>query len=295
MEYIKKYWKDKFRPALTSFSCEAVGGDREMAKDVATMFTLASAGFGIHDDILDKSLHKGLRRTVFGLYGIDGALLAGDLLIVKAWAIVENMIRKTQKPTKIADIIRTYGNLSVEICEAELMETQSRRKLDLGIENYEKLLWKAMAEMEACARIGGIMGDGQPCEVDSLGEYGRRLGLISRLGDDVEDCLNLNGSLLPRIENESLPLPLLYAASSSKERYAEIRDIINKTKTTPSDAQALLKFCFEAESFEYVCKVARKKEKEAIQKLRILKPSIARDMLSLMARRSYARVASMCI
>jgi hypothetical protein len=38
---------------LTSFSCEAVGGDSEAAEYAALMFTLASSGFG-HDDIIDR-------------------------------------------------------------------------------------------------------------------------------------------------------------------------------------------------------------------------------------------------
>ena len=51
LQDVKKYWKDFVRPALTSFSCEAVGGRPELANNAALMFTLASSGFGIHDDI----------------------------------------------------------------------------------------------------------------------------------------------------------------------------------------------------------------------------------------------------
>ena len=116
-------WKDFFRPTLTSLSCHAVGGKPELTEDVGLIFTLASSGFGIHDDILDRSSFKHLRETIRGKYGVDSALLVGDLLIVKGWTIFNEMIRKTTEAKKIANIMEVYGNLSVEICEAEFMET----------------------------------------------------------------------------------------------------------------------------------------------------------------------------
>src|SRR5665647_428738 len=191
LKEVRGYWEDQFRPALTSFSCEAVGGKANAADDAGLMFTLASSGFGLHDDVLDKSSSKHLRNTILGLYGSDSALLVGDLLMFKAWTVVHEMIRKTRKPLKIADIVQVYGRFSVEICEAEFMETLCRRNLEISLEYHMNFKWKAMAEIEACSRIGAIMGDGRTKEINALGEFGRRLGFISRLADDIEDCLNL--------------------------------------------------------------------------------------------------------
>ena len=106
---VNRYWKDNVRPILTLLSCEAVGGGPQLAEDAGLMFSLASSGFGIHDDIIDNSSFKHFRKTIFGIHGIDSALLVGDLLIVKAWSILDKMIRKTTKPIKIADLVRVYG------------------------------------------------------------------------------------------------------------------------------------------------------------------------------------------
>jgi geranylgeranyl pyrophosphate synthase len=295
LEDVKIYWRDTSRPALASFSCEAVGGQPEAAENASLMLSLASSGFGIHDDILDRSSNKHLRMTIPGLHGVDSALLVGDLLIMKAWTTVHEMIRKTSKPTKIADIVEVYGNSSIEICEAEFMETLCRKNLDVDLDYYIGILWKAMAETEACSKIGAIMGDGKAIEVEALSEFGRRIGFMSRLADDIEDCLNLKGDLIHRIEYESVPLPLLYAAKSSKEKYLKIKKIIEKSSITPFDARELLKCCFETESFEYICKIAKKNGKEAIRNLCTIKPCKARNVLSLMAEKSYGRIAEMCI
>ncbi len=295
LEDVKKYWKDSFRPALTSLSCEAVGGEPEMASETGLMFTLASSGFGVHDDILDRSANKHLRNTIFGLYGVDSALLVGDLLIVKAWSVIHEIIGKSGNPKKIAEIVEAYGKLSVEVCQAEFMETFCRRKLETDLENYKNILWKAMAEIEACSKIGAIIGGGKANEIDALSEFGRRLGFISRLADDVEDCLNLRGDLPHRIEFESVPLPLLYAAKSSSENYLKIKKIVAKPHLNPSDTRVLLKICFETEAFDYVQNIAKENEKEASINLRSLRPTNARNALSSMVKLSYVRVANQCI
>jgi len=295
LEDVKKYWRDLNRPSLTLFSCEAVGGNHEISQDAALMLTLASSGFGIHDDVLDKSANKHLRMTILGLHGVDVALLVGDLLIVKAWTFAHELIRKTGNPTKIANVLEAYGNLSVEICEAEFLETQCRRKVDTDIDYYENVLWKEMAETEACSRIGAMMGDGKSSEVEALSEFGRRLGFISRLADEVEDCLNVKGDLPHRIKYESVPLPLLYAAKSSTEKCNRIKGIVNKNKLSPSDIKALLNFCFETEAFEYVRKLAKKNMDEAHRNLSFLRPSAARQILQAVIDAAFARVEHLCI
>ena len=292
---VSDYWRDLSRPALTVFSCEAVGGDPEMAENAAVMFALASSGFGVHDDILDRSSNKHLRMTILGLHGADSALLVGDLLIVKGWAMVSEIIKQIGNPSKVAELIEAYRNLSVEICEAELMEIECRRKVDTDLEYYKNILWKEMAETEACSKIGAMIGDGASSEVKALSEFGRRIGFMSRLADDVEDCLNLKGDLPHRIEFESVPLPLLYAARFSSEKHIRIKGIVEKNSITPSDTKLLLSFCFETEAFEYVRNLGRKNEEQALGLLTFLKPSTARNVLSQMIEKSYRRIASLCV
>ena len=295
LEDIKNYWRDWNRPSLTFFSCEAVGGTYETSRDAALMFTLASSGFGIHDDILDRSENKHLRMTVLGNHGVNTALLVGDLLIVKAWTFAHELIRKTVNPTKIADILEAYGNLCVEICEAEFMEIQCRQKVDTDVDYYENVLWREMAETEACCRIGAMIGDGKPSEIEALSDFGRRLGFISRLKDEVKDCLNVNGDLPHRIKFESVPLPLLYAAKTSNEKFTIIKNIIDKERIGPMDVKVLLQNCFETEAFQYIERLVKKNWEEANRKLDYLKSSKSRSALRAMIASSYEQMKKLCI
>jgi geranylgeranyl pyrophosphate synthase len=294
LAHVTGYWKDEFRPALTSFSCEAVGGSIGMADDAGVIFTLACAGFGIHDDIIDKSSKKHFRWTVPGIYGLEGALLAGDLLIVKAWARFQDVMRKTT-PSKTADMMQVYGNLLTEVCESEFMETQCIKNVDIELEDYTKILWKSAADAEACTRIGAILGNGSKMEVRALAEFGRRFGFTHRLADDVRDTLNFEGNLPERLINERIPLPILYAARSSNTRRAEIELIVKKQSITPLDIKTLLMHCFRSEAFRYVKKIARKNSRDAEQTLRTLEPSFARKLLALMNTQSSTELEELCL
>lgn len=291
---VKAYWKDNFRPALTSFSCEAVGGQPEAADDVNLMITLMGAGLGIHDDIIDKSLNKHFRTTILGLHGIDNALLVGELFIVKALTQIREIARKTCDPKKIENIIEVYESFFLEVWEGEFMETLCRRNLDTELKHYEKILWMSTADTEACTRLGAILGGGSKIEVEALAEVGRRLGFIHRLADDIKDTLNLEGNLPYRLKNESVPLPILYAAKSSKETYLKIKSILERFPITSSDIRNILEACFETEAFNYVLNMAKQNAMEATRKLNLLKKSGAQDSLVLIIENAMANIAGLC-
>ena len=295
LEYVRTYWKDKLRPALTSLSCEAVGGKSEMAEDASLMFTLAAAGTQIHDEIIDKSLKGHFRRTVFGNRGTDEALLAGDLLIVKAWAMLREIAERASEPSLIVDVVEAYNLISIEICEAELFETSCRRKTTTDLKIYEgKFLWKINADLEACTRAGAILGGGSESEIRALADVGRRFGFLMGLNDDVTDCMNLEGNLPHRLEFESVPLPILYAANSSNENQPIIESILKKSPISSSDAAQLLGMCFDTGAFTYLSEIARQSAKEARSKLQTIKPSIARSTLELMIEKLVKEISQTC-
>jgi geranylgeranyl diphosphate synthase type II len=282
---VKKYWKDNYRPALTSFSCEAVGGQPAAADDASLMITLLSAGLGIHDDIIDKSQNKHFRMTILGLHGVENALLAGDLFIVKALTTSRGIIRNCSSE-KAALVVDAFENFFVEVWEGEYMEIQCRKNLETELDDYQRVLWKSTADTEACARLGAFFGNGSHGDIGALAEFGRRLGYMFRLSDDMNDSLNTEGNLCNRLENESIPLPILFAAKYSKSNFVQIRSILQKTDISPPDAQKILELCFDSGALSYVQGLAQENSARAISKLRLLKRSFARNALEAMMKKS---------
>jgi geranylgeranyl pyrophosphate synthase len=290
LEHVKKNWKDTYRPALTSFSCEAVGGDPDSTITPSLMITLTGAGIGIHDDIIDKSSIKHFRRTFFGLRNRDEALVVGDLLIIKALTLTQKIFDEISNPKKASDVIKTLENYFFKMCVGELMEISCRKNIEIDLEYYDEALWKLGSDIEACTKVGAILGDGSKREVEALTEYGRRLGYIVRLTEDVKDTLNLEGNLSHRLQYESIPLPILYAAKDSRENLSEIKNILEGSSINASDIKKLLELCFETEAFTYTEDIAKKNVTEGIKELNILKPSKSRDILSLLIKRTFPKI-----
>jgi geranylgeranyl pyrophosphate synthase len=291
---VKAYWKDTFRPSLTSFSCEAVGGDPRAADEVSLMITLMAAGLGIHDDIIDRSYSKHFRKTILGLHGVDDALLIGELFIVKSLTTVREIARNSLFSEKVEGTIDAFEKFFLEVWEGEFMETRCRRNLETELDYYNKILWMSTADTEACTRLGALFGGGSENEIEALAEVGRRLGYIFRLADEIKDALNVEGNLQSRLEDESVPLPVLHAAWTSQKAKSRLKRRLSKRRISPSDVMIVLKTCYETDSFNYTLDLARSNERQALNRISKLRKSEAKDALTLLVKNAFGRVAALC-
>ena len=290
-----EYWKDSSRPAIASFCCEAIGGTIENADDAGALFLMAAVGTGIHDDIIDKSLKNHFRWTILGLHGPEKALLAGDLLLVKAWSTFREVIKKTVNPLKVADIMEAYGLISVQICEAEFREMSCRKRFDVDLQVREKILWDINADYEACAKTGAILGGGSDQEISALSGVGRRLGFLLGLKDEVEDCLNLQGNLSQRLLFESIPLPIVYATKSSTHFENEIQSIIQKDSISPSEIAYIVQQCIDTGAFTYIYKLAEPRIGEALEMLEKVPVNTASSNLKAIVKNGFSVIENLCL
>jgi geranylgeranyl diphosphate synthase, type I len=291
---VHRYWKDMLRPSLVSLCCEAVGGNPNATEDISIMVTLISAGMGIHDDVIDKSSNKHHRMTLPGIHGADNAIVVGDLLIVKALSAIRELVKKIDV-AKSQQILSSYEAAFVEMCEGELIEIATRKKLNTSLTQCNVFLWKFGSDTEVCARIGAILGNGTEEQVTALSQYGRRLGYLYRLIGELKDTLNVEGNLPERLQNESIPLPILFAASKSKQNYEGINCILKRSKISADDIKTLLEICFSSEAFDYIKNTSKENTMQAKKSLNVLAPSNARNALSQLVSKYMEEITSLCL
>jgi len=245
LSHFMSYWRDVVRPSLISLACEAVGGDPSITAPIGKSLTLLSGATDIHDDIIDKTMAKEKRKTVLGGFGGDIALLAGDALICEGWIeLFEGLARLDIPPEKKLDIVRTIRELYCEMLDGEALELRFRARTDVKPDEYLYVVRKKAADVEACMRVGAMLGNGSKEQVDAVGGYGKLLGTMVLLRNDLEDMLDLN-LLNLRIKNESLPLPILYVLENDKKK-EEILAILKKERVSRRGAENLLKLVSEA-------------------------------------------------
>jgi geranylgeranyl pyrophosphate synthase len=225
---------------------------------------------------------KHFRPTLLGHHSADEALIIGDLLVLQAQTLIRQIMIEVSDQAKVIEIIKTFESFFNTICEGEFLEISIRNNIEIDLEKCHQVLWKYSSDIEACSRLGAILGDGSKKQIHLLSKYGRHLGYIIRLVEDVSDILNREGALIPRLRNESVPLPLLYSAKQSEKLFQEVNTIINKTSISNSDIRQLLDICFETEAFSYVQNIAKINLTKGINCLNSFKPSQARHYLALM-------------
>lgn len=235
--FMTEYWNDLVRPTLLSLVCEAVGGDPKLTNSVAVPMILISGAMDIHDDIIDESKVKQKRPTVFGKFGKNIALLTGDALMFKGLILLSQSLEDIPSDKRKA-ILETVRRMFFQLGDAEALELRFRQRLDVSPEEYLKVLEKKAADVEAHTRIGAILGDGTRDEIETLGKYGRLLGMLIVLGDDVMDSRDLS-ELRHRLQKEHLPLPLLYTLKNPRTKRA-VTSILSERKITKNDIQTLI-------------------------------------------------------
>ena len=219
LEFISKNWRD-LTPALTSLSCESVGGKKEETYDVSSAICLMHLSFYIWDDMLDNVRCKSFRPTFFGKFGASTSLIVGGLASAKAFSILNDLSIKSERGHMVTKAI---WSLWTRMAKAETV--------NCGIRTRTSKFWKMKMEasdMETCLQLGAIIGNGSKNEIEHLGKYGFCLGVILALKNDFQVSTNLTIELAKKLENGKLPYTLLWACERSIKLQEEIKALVGK-------------------------------------------------------------------
>jgi len=267
--FMTQYWHNVFEPALLSLACEAVGGDPDITTPVSVPMILISGAIDIHDDIIDQSKIKGVRPTVLGKFGKDIALLVGDALLFKGFKLLCEAAEKGIPAEKVVTILDIIQKTFFELGDAEALELHFRRRIDVTPEEYLYVVRKKAADVEAHTHISAILGGGSKQEIEALREYGRLLGMMMILRDDLLDMIDFDEAV-HRFKKESLPLPILYA-QQNPEINPVLTSILQKKLMRKRDAKAILSTTEKAGGIDYFKKMMQELASNACESIKMLR------------------------
>lgn len=266
--FANNYWSDLARPTLMSLVCEAVGGNYESLISIAASIMLITAGIDIHDDVIDKSQVKNERLTVFGKFGRDVALLIGNALMFKGFIQLNLALRNIQ-PEKAIKVLKIIEDTFFELGDAEALELPFKAKINVNPEKYLQIVRKKAADVEAYTHISALLGEGTKEEIEAMRKYGRILGMLTILRDDLIDMAD-EKELMHRLDNEIAPLPILYAAQNPKAKFS-INAILNKKQKTRKDFQKVLEITLQNRGFALAKKRIHEIARKGILNLRSIR------------------------
>ena len=206
------------------------------------------------------------------------------------------LLTRLYPPQSLAKARQATARYVFQGGDAEALELKFRGRTDVAPEEYLRMVRKKAADVEAYMKVGAMLGGGRVREIQALGKYGRILGMLVILRDDVEDLLDFEVELPSRIKNESLPTPILYALENEEVK-AGVTAVLRKGQINEGDAEALISLISKAKGFERLWKFFDRLETQAAHEvenfdekwkmafkliLKVAVPPIPKD---LMARR----------
>lgn len=242
LKYYVKNWNDTTHPGLLALACEAVGGDLKKAEPMQIVMLYLAAAIDLHDDVIDQSKVKNGRPTVFGKYGKDITLLLGNAMMIKGFTFLYDYSKELDSET-FEKIIRIIKAELFDLGNAQLLEVDLKNEIKVLPERYMVILEKKASSIEVNTKIGALIGRGSPEEIKKLAKYGKILGVLIGLREEFIDIFEPE-ELKSRMENEILPLPLLYTFKKPKIRN-KILSILSKTKISEKDVERIVEYVFK--------------------------------------------------
>lgn len=266
--FMEEIWLEVPHPALLSLTCEAVGGNPDATANIGAAIAVLAGAADIHDDIIDQSLTKDAKPTIFGKFGRDIALLAGDALLFKGLMMLHETCEPLSKDQK-KEILELVKQAFFKIGAAEAKEAGFRRNFDLAAEEYLRIIENKAAVAEATAKIGAILGGGTKEEIDVLGHYGKTLAILMTIRDEFIDIFEPD-ELKNRTENECLPLPILFTFKDPRKK-DKIIHLLEGNNITEKETDKILDIVMYSKEAHELKEKMLLLVKEEIQQLNLIK------------------------
>ncbi|OIO39555.1 MAG: hypothetical protein AUJ72_00550 [Candidatus Omnitrophica bacterium CG1_02_46_14] len=183
----------RIRPVFVLEACTAVGGDRKKVLPAACAVEFIHNYSLIHDDLPcmdDDDLRRG-QKTCHKKFNEETALLAGDALLTLAFRVLstvpkassaEGFKRQLISASWIAEAIGSRGMVGGQAVDLECQD----KDIELPTIDYINM-HKTGSLIAVCLRVGAYLGGGSKAEVQALFRYGKYVGLLFQIVDDIID------------------------------------------------------------------------------------------------------------
>ena len=167
----------RFRPMLALIASHFGNGPNQKVIEAAVVCELTHVATLYHDDVMDEAP---LRRGVISAnskWGNTVAILTGDYLFSKASDLLADL-----GPEAVRLQAKTFERLVI----GQIEETQGAKADPL--EHYLRVVQEKTASLIATsARFGALFGGATPEIVETLTNFGEKIGIAFQLADDVID------------------------------------------------------------------------------------------------------------
>lgn len=183
IEYMLALKAKRLRPLLCLMAYQLNFSSTEKALPAAAALEYFHNFTLMHDDIMDNADLRRNEPTVYTKFGINSAILSGDLMLINAYQYFEKLPLDLQQPC-----IKIFNHAAVEVCEGQQLDMDFENQIEVSADLYIEMISKKTAALIAASlQIGATIGELSKKDITHISKFGLNLGITFQLLDDVLD------------------------------------------------------------------------------------------------------------
>ena len=262
LNYIRQRSGKRMRPILTILIAKSFGKVNEKTYLAGVGLELLHTASLVHDDVVDEADRRRGQQSVNSAYNNKVAVLVGDYILSTALLNVAK--------TCDTKIMEKLSELGCTLANGEIMQLTANDENTISEEAYYSIIeQKTAALFETCCVMGAMSVNATEEETYEAGKFGRILGTIFQIRDDIFDYYDMPQLGKPTgndMTEGKLTLPAIHALlASGDEEALSIAHRVKKFEATMEDIAKLIDFTKKNGGIEYAEQVMRRMHEEALQ------------------------------
>jgi len=204
----------RLRPLLTLLAGGATGKINSGHIDLAVIVELIHIATLMHDDVMDEAERRRAQPTANARWGNSLSVLLGDCLFAHALTLSTNF--------ENADIGRAIARTAATVCSGEMIQTQRKFDLNLGVQDYLRIVeMKTGSLFSVAAELAAVISKAESGVIERFKNFGFQIGTAYQIYDDCVDLAGNEGAtgktLGTDLRKGKFTLPVLIFLRSATE------------------------------------------------------------------------------
>ena len=252
LDHIRQRAGKRMRPILILLMARNYGSVTDVTQHAAVGLELLHTASLVHDDVVDESRERRGQESVNALYDNKVAVLVGDYILSTALLSVSY--------THSEKIVRYLAELGRTLSDGEILQLSSIDNGEISEETYYNIIKnKTAALFEACSAIGALSAGASDEDVERAKLFGRQLGIIFQIRDDIFDYYNDGKEIGKPTGNDmtegKLTLPVIYALRHTGDKaMLELAHKVKNHTISSDEIKTLVDFTISNGGIEYADK-----------------------------------------
>lgn len=229
----------RIRPVLLLMGCDAFNGNLNLALSPAYGIEVFHNFTLVHDDIMDQAEKRRGLPTVHQKFGINRAILSGDVMMMFAYRFIADVPEDNLRP-----VLSLFNKTATEVMEGQQMDMNFEHRKDVSVDEYLKMIeFKTSVLLAASLQIGALLAGASPKDQELMYEFGLKLGLAFQIKDDYLDAYGdervgkvKGGDIL---QNKKTYLAIIARVHASAEQTALLDELLVETNPDKKVSQTL--------------------------------------------------------